>query len=44
VRFLDSMGERLVSDDLTMQEVSTLLNLLLVFSALSARPNLQSQS
>ena len=44
LRFLESIGERLVSDDLTVQEVSTLLNLLLVFSTLSEQRTLQSLS
>ncbi len=42
LRFLESIGERLVSDDLTVQEVATLLNLLLVFSTLSEQRTLQS--
>jgi hypothetical protein len=44
LRFLESIGERLVSGDLTVQEVSTLLNLLLVFSTLSEQRTLQSLS
>ncbi len=44
VRFLENIGERLVRDDLTMQEVSTVLNLLLVFSALGEQDNSQSIS
>jgi hypothetical protein len=39
VRFLDSIGERLVSDDLTAQEVLTVLNLLLLLSTLEAEQN-----
>ena len=34
VRFLDSIGERLVEDELTAQEVATVLNLLLLQSTL----------
>ncbi|HVP55723.1 MAG TPA: hypothetical protein VMU45_12080 [Candidatus Eisenbacteria bacterium] len=34
VRFLDSIGERLVNDDLTAPEVATVLNLLLLLSTL----------
>jgi hypothetical protein len=44
LRFLESIGEQLVSDDLTVQELATLLNLLLVFSTLSEQRNLQSLS
>jgi len=36
VRFLDSIGERLADDNLTAQEVTTVLNLLLLFSTLEA--------
>lgn len=42
VRFLESIGERLVRDELTLQEVTTVLNLLLVFSAVSERSSRQS--
>jgi hypothetical protein len=42
VRFLESVGERLVRDDLTLQEVTTVLNLLLVFSTLSEQSSRQS--
>ena len=34
VRFLDSIGERLVNDDLTAQEVASVLNLSLLLSTL----------
>ena len=40
VRFLDSIGERLLSDDLTAQEVVTVLNLLLVLSTLEEEKQL----
>src|SRR5271165_1495972 len=39
VRFLDSIGERLVADDLTSQEVATVLNLLLTLSTLEEERN-----
>jgi hypothetical protein len=39
VRFLDSVGERLVNDDLTPQEVATVLNLLLLLSTLEEERN-----
>jgi hypothetical protein len=39
VRFLDSVAERLVSDELTVQEVSTVLNLLLLLSTLEEDEN-----
>jgi hypothetical protein len=39
VRFLDSMGDRLVADDLTSQEVATVLNLLLTLSTLEEERN-----
>jgi hypothetical protein len=39
VRFLDSVGDRLVADDLTAQEVATVLNLLLALSTLEEERN-----
>ena len=39
VRFLDSVGERLVKDELTPQEVATVLNLLLLLSTLEEERN-----
>jgi hypothetical protein len=39
VRFLDSVGDRLVADDLTAQEVATVLNLLLTLSTLEEERN-----
>jgi hypothetical protein len=41
VRFLDSVGDRLVADDLTAQEVATVLNLLLTLSTLEEERNKQ---
>jgi hypothetical protein len=39
LRFLDSIAERLVADELTSQEVLTVLNLLLLLSTLEAERN-----
>jgi hypothetical protein len=39
VRFLDSIEERLVGDDLTAQEMATVLNLLLLMSTLEEERN-----
>jgi hypothetical protein len=44
VRFLDSVGERLVADELTTQEVATVLNLLLLLSTLEAEHNSQCRA
>jgi len=44
VRFLDSIGDRLVADDLTSQEVVTVLNLLLVMSTLEEERNAQCRT
>jgi hypothetical protein len=43
-RFLDSIGERLVADDLTTQEVATVLNLLLTLSAMEKERNPQCRA
>jgi len=37
VRFLDSIGERLLGDNLTVNEIASVLNLLLVFTEREAR-------
>ena len=39
VRFLDSIAQRLVSDELTAQEVATVINLLLLLSTLEEERN-----
>ncbi len=39
VRFLESLGERLLSDELTVQEVASVLNLLLLLSTLEEERN-----
>ena len=44
VRFLESLGERLVSDELTVQEVASVLNLLLLLSTLEEERNLQCRA
>ena len=44
VRFLDSIEDRLVADDLTSQEVVTVLNLLLVMSTLEEERNAQCRT
>jgi hypothetical protein len=41
VRFLESLGERLASDELTAQEVASLLNLLLLLSTLEEEQSAQ---
>ena len=37
VRFLDGIGERLLRDELTVDEIASVLNLLLVFTEREAR-------
>jgi hypothetical protein len=44
VRFLDSICQRLVSDELTMQEVASVLNLLLLLSTLEEEHNAQCRA
>ncbi len=44
VRFLESLGERLSSDELTAQEVASLLNLLLLLSTLEEERNAQCRA
>ncbi len=39
VRFLESLGDRLLSDELTVQEVASVLNLLLLLSTLEEERN-----
>ena len=39
VRFLDTIGERLVSDELTPQEVASVLNFLVLLSSLEEERN-----
>jgi len=41
VRFLDTIGERLMNDELTPQEVASVLNFLLLLSALEEEQNVQ---
>ena len=44
VRFLDTIGERLVAEDLTEQEAGTALNLLLLLSSLEGERNSKCQA
>ncbi len=44
VRFLDSVGERLLSEELSAQEVATVLNLLLLLITLEEERNAQCRA
>ncbi len=44
VRFLESLGDRLLSDELTVQEVASVLNLLLLLSTLEGERNAQCRA
>ena len=44
MRFLESLGDRLASDELTAQEVASLLNLLLLLSTLEEERDAQCRA